>query len=391
MGRIYDLARGTARIEVQGEYPETVLNFCSENGIEFWQTSPKENFCITFTIHSSDYAKLNEQNGKNGCEIKLISSRGGKRVTKKARNRLVICLGALFCVLAVALSSLFIWKIEIDGNSRLSDGEVKRVLRECGVDYGVFWPSVSADEVSNRIQLMEPEIAWISLNIRNSYAHIEIHERIEVPKLVDADSFTDVIADKTGTITSVSALEGKKIVNVGDTVTEGEVLISGTMDSETGDSRYVHARGSIIAQTYYEISAVSPLKENKKTSDKSGKDGFSLLLGKNRIFFSSDSGKDAQSCDKINKLRYASLGNTFTLPVGIIYEPVTKWHTECRGIDVNKTTERLKQNLLKELQRRIEDGTIDEYKFSVSQNDDLLAVTIFAQCTENIAKESVND
>ena len=391
MGRIYDLARGTARIEVQGEYPETVLNFCSENGIEFWQTSPKENFCITFTIYSSDYAELNEQNGKNGCEIKLISSRGGKRVTKKARSRLMICLGALFCVLAVALSSMFIWKIEIDGNSRLSDGEVKRVLRECGVDYGVFWPSVSSDEVSNSIQLMEPEIAWISLNIRNSYAHIEIHERIEVPKLVDADSFTDVIADKTGTITSVSALDGKKLVNVGDTVTEGEVLISGTMDSETGDSRYVHAKGSIIAQTYYEITAVSPLKENKKTSDKSGKDGFSLLLGKNRIFFSSDSGKDAQSCDKINKLRYASLGNTFTLPVGIIYEPVTKWHTECRGIDVNKTTERLKQNLLKELQRRIEDGTIDEYKFSVSQNDDLLAVTIFAQCTENIAKESVND
>lgn len=391
MGRIYDLARGTARIEVQGEHPETVLNFCGENGIEFWQTSPKENFCITFTIHSSDYAKLTEQNGKNGCEIKVISSRGGKRITKKARNRLIICLGAIICILAVAISSMFIWKIEIDGNSRLSDGEVKRVLRECGVDYGVFWPSVSADEVSNNIQLMEPEIAWISLNIRNSYAHIVIHERIEVPELVDADIFTDVIADKTGTITSVSALDGKKLVNVGDTVTEGDVLISGTMDSETGDSRYVHARGSIIAQTYYEITAVSPLKENKKTSDKSGKDGFSLLLGKNRIFFSSDSGKDEQSCDKINKLRYASIGDTFTLPMGLIYEPVTKWHTECCGIDVNKTTERLKQNLLKELQRRIEDGTIDEYKFSVSQNDDLLAVTLIAQCTENIAKESVND
>ena len=35
MGRIYDLACGTARIEVQGEQPETVLNFCIENGIEF--------------------------------------------------------------------------------------------------------------------------------------------------------------------------------------------------------------------------------------------------------------------------------------------------------------------------------------------------------------------
>ena len=79
------------------------------------------------------------------------------------------------------------------------------------------------------------------------------------------------------------------------------------------------------------------------------------------------------------------------MPLGVVYEPVTKCKTELCDIDVNKSAERLRQNLLKELQRRIEDGTIDEYKFSVSQNDGLLVVTLLAECTENIAKESVND
>lgn len=391
MGFIYDLTCGTAKIEVQGEHPETVLNFCSENGIEFWETSPKDNFCISFIIHSADYAKLNEQNGKNGCEIRLLSSRGGKTLGRKIRNRLLILLGAIICIITVSFSSLFIWKIQIEGNDRLSDGEIIRALRECGVDYGVFWPTVSSDEVSNKIGLIEPEISWISLNIRNSYAHVVVHERIEKPEIVDESKFSDVIADKTGTITSVSALDGKKLVNAGDTVTEGDVLISGTMDSETGDDRYVHARGTVIAKTYYEISAVTPLKEYRKISKVNGDDGFSLLFGRNRIIFSSDSGKQEHSCDKINKLRYVSVGDVFTLPLGVVYEPVTKCKTELCDIDVNKSAERLRQNLLKELQRRIEDGTIDEYKFSVSQNDGLLVVTLLAECTENIAKESVND
>ena len=39
MEKLYDLARGTVRLEISGAEPERILNFCAQNGIEFWDLS----------------------------------------------------------------------------------------------------------------------------------------------------------------------------------------------------------------------------------------------------------------------------------------------------------------------------------------------------------------
>ena len=48
MRKLYDLARGVAELEVSGAQPERILNYCSENRIEFWNASPCRDFSITF-------------------------------------------------------------------------------------------------------------------------------------------------------------------------------------------------------------------------------------------------------------------------------------------------------------------------------------------------------
>lgn len=48
MRKLYDLVRGVAELEVSGAQPERILNYCSENGIEFWNASPCRDFSITF-------------------------------------------------------------------------------------------------------------------------------------------------------------------------------------------------------------------------------------------------------------------------------------------------------------------------------------------------------
>ncbi len=78
MEKLYDLARGTVRLEISGAEPEWVLNFCAENGVEFWDTSPKAEFAVQITIHAADYPLLQSQNGKNGIELRLLAARGAK-------------------------------------------------------------------------------------------------------------------------------------------------------------------------------------------------------------------------------------------------------------------------------------------------------------------------
>ena len=53
MRKLYDFVRGVAELEVSGAQPERILNYCAENGIEFWNASPCRDFSITFCVHAS--------------------------------------------------------------------------------------------------------------------------------------------------------------------------------------------------------------------------------------------------------------------------------------------------------------------------------------------------
>ncbi len=384
MEKLYNLARGTVRLEISGAEPERLLNFCAENGIEFWDTSPKNELCVGITVHASDYPKILEQNGKNGCEIRLVGSKGGKNISKAIRRRYAFCIGLGFCIVMLALSSMFVWKIEIVGNEKISDSAILRCLADCGVEYGTFWPALSSDNVRNDFLMLQPDIAWMSVNVHNSCAQIIIHERIEKPDIVDESAYTDISAAKSGIITKLSVLEGSPLVSVGDTVLKGDVIISGTMDSETADSRYVRAMGTAEARTWYEINAQTPLYETVKTEKKHAGTKYSLVFGKNRIKFLTDSRNDSSSCDKINQLEYASIGRAFMLPVGIIKERCVEYETQVQRIDADAAAERLKQTLLSELERQIGGGSITQTNFSVSEDDKMLTVTLRAECIENI-------
>lgn len=391
MRKLYDLARGVTKIEASGAQPERILNYCAENGIEFWNASPCRDFSITFCVHASYADSLLARSGKNGLDVKLISETGGRKLKLGAKRRAVFLLAFVLCVSLAAVSSLFLWRIEISGNDKLSDAEILRKLAECGVDYGAYWPALSSDEIRSRIVSEMPEIAWLSLNVRSSKAEIIVHERIDKPDIVNEKSPCDIIASKSGVIRKMSVLEGESAAIVGNAVAKGDVLVRGLMSSETGDERYVHSMAQVIADTWYEISAQTPLLEARKT-EKSGRNtAFSLVIGKKRINFFSDSRNKCDSCDKINKLKYISLGDVFTLPVGYAVERTTQYETSLLPIDEDKTVGRMKESLKNELQRRIGDGQIVSEEYSVSKTDKVMTVTLRAQCTENIAKEADYD
>lgn len=387
MEKLYDLARGTVRLEISGAEPERILNFCAQNGIEFWDTDPKTDFAMQITIHAADYPLVQSQNGKNGIELRLVAAKGGKNITASMKRRFVLYIGVGVCIVLLTISSLFVWRIDITGNDTISDGVILRALSECGLKNGVFWPALSSDEVRGDMLMKLPDIAWLSVNVHNSCVEVVIHERIAKPDIVNEAEYTDVKAAKSGYITKLSVLEGKALVSIGDTVSRGDTLISGTMDSETAADRQVHAMGSVQARTWYEINAQTPMYESVKTEKGHSKTSLSLVFGKNLIKFSTDSRNNSASCAKINKLRYAALGEAFTLPVGIIKQETTEFTLQKQRIDENAATQRLKQNLLSELKRRIGDGSVSQTSFSVSKTDELLTVTLRAECIENIGVE----
>lgn len=383
--KLFDIARGTVTVEIRGAEPERVLNVMAQKGIAFWDTSPNTDFCIVATVYASDYPKVQEQNGRAGCEVRMLTSSGGRRLLRSAKRRIALLAGLCVCTVALAVSSLFVWSISVTGNEKLSDAELLRALEEAGLSYGTFWVGLDTDTIKSKLLLENEELSWVGINISNSHAELCVHERVEKPELVSEGAPQSIYAAKSGVITKLCVLEGSPAVAPGDTVTQGELLVSGEMLSETAETRYVKAMAQAEARTWYELTAVTPLYEYKKTGEDGSHREISLMLGKNRINFYSDSRNLDASCDKINKIKNLSIGSAFVLPLGIIEGSTVCRETECRRIDSDEAAERMKQRLIEELQAQIGDGEIVSYTCSVSESDELLYLTLRAECLENIA------
>ena len=280
------------------------------------------------------------------------------------------------------ISSLFIWDFDVKGNKNLSSGEILRSLAECGVTEGTFWPGLPVDIIRSDIILKKPEIAWLTVNVSGSKATVLVEERAEKPEIYSESSAADIVASQSGVIRRLSVMNGKPLVSCGQTVMKGDVLVSGAMDSITGETRNVRALADVQAETWYERTAVCRLEEPIKTEKTKIARRFAIKLGKSRINFYFDSGKDIDGCDKITKEYKLGIKGLFTLPVGIITERYICYDYaagEC-------CTARELEDRLKDWLENSIDGKIETISFSHAESGGLLLVTMRAKCLENIAE-----
>lgn len=384
MKRFTEQIRGTARIELCGALPEAALNACAVNGVMLWGMECIDECTIHASVYEDQLSQLRLIAEKTMCELKLISTRGGSKSRKLLKRRLWLLVSAGMVGMLLCVSSLFIWEIDVHGCERVNEGQVLRALDDCGVEAGCFWPGMSADLVRSRMLLALPELNWMTVNVSGSRAVVLISERAEKPEIFDESAPRDIVAGKTGIISRVAVQSGKTVVSRGQAVLEGEMLVSGRVESITNPPRYVCARGQIMADTYYELTAACPEELPLKGEKKSARKKFALKIGKNRINLYFGSGNDIDGCDKIIKEYNLGIKGLFASPISLISQELVL--REQSGIFYCDEAA-MKARLCEYLNNSI-DGEILSKGYSVTREGGVVYVTMTAHCLEDIAKIS---
>ena len=109
--------------------------------------------------------------------------------------------------------------------------------------------------VAAKARLYDERIAWISLERRGATLIAKVTEhQLRVPT-VDPAVPCDVVAVKDGVVLSAEVYEGYGLVQPGQAVSAGDVLIQGEFFPDTNEEVLeplrVHARGRILANVYY--------------------------------------------------------------------------------------------------------------------------------------------
>ena len=376
------MGKGRVRVEVVGAFPESLLNASALSALELWELECADEYTLRFCVYEADLPLLESIAKKCMCELKIINSTGGSRNKAFLKNHIWLLVLALFILALLCASTLFIWDIDVRGCENLTEGEVLRALAECGVDCGSYWPNLSTDLIRSDMLTALPELAWMTVNVSSSRALVLVSERQEKPEIYIESDGADIVSSGTGIVKKLSVLNGQPQVGIGQAVTEGETLISGTMDSITAAPRNIRAQGAVYADTWREMTAVCPAEMQLKTPHGRTKHRLAIKFGKNRVNFYFSSGNTVDGCDKIIHNYKIGAEGLFALPVTFVVEELRPYKLESAAYsDAEGMADRLQKQLASSVT-----GEILSSSVTVGAGKGLTVVTLRAACVENIAE-----
>jgi len=325
---------------------------------------------------------------KAKCRVRLLKKAGLPFLFNKYRRRKAFFAGAaLFTALIFILSS-FVWSIEITGNKKLQISELEKALARSGVRTGMLKYKVDTDEAVTNMMLDVEELGWISIVVKGTKVKVEVRERSEMPVVIPRHIPCDVVASKDGMIKRVIAEEGIEAVAVGDTVKQGQVLISGNipLKGDNAGSRLVHAMGTVLARTWYEAEApvITSQIERLKTGKVINNHSLVLFSWKLDILHRKNKFKTYSVSEIRKKL---SIGENIVFPI----EWVTVKYIEEKLVDATINEQIAKNEAVEAAYKKVmakipgDAEIVDKSVSFVRDENEVVTARVIIECIEDIA------
>ena len=252
--------RGFLLVRLQGYSPERFLNLCSNHNILIWNLSNQRDF-YEFYISIAGYRKLKPLLKKTKTKIIILKRIGFPFFLYRYRKRKLFFAGIAASIGFLIYLTTFIWLIDINGNSLITDDAILTFLKEEHASFGSKKNKIDCAGLEEALRTKYDNIIWASVRLNGTKMTIDIQENLITKE--DAgeekampDGAYDLTAEKGGTVTSIITRNGTPLVKSGSKVKKGDILVGSRLDifndsGEIMDYQYVTADADILAQTKY--------------------------------------------------------------------------------------------------------------------------------------------
>ncbi|MGI5962634.1 MAG: sporulation protein YqfD [Lawsonibacter sp.] len=392
MKRLIHFLQGIAALTVTGPFPERLINLCAQEGVEFWGVSWENEHILHLTVRRGDLNRLRQLAQRVDCEVNVGTRKGLPDFLLRFRTRYAFLVGMALSLCAVGILSRFVLTVEVIGNERVPTAVILSQLRQLGVRPGVYAPSIDRQQVAQEALLELKDLSWMAINLYGTRLEVLVRETVKEPERIDESGYYDVRAEAGGLVLHVEAEQGDALVQEGDTILEGEILISGTVTMEPPlysdlPERYyqTHARGRVWARTWRTLTAGIPIQAEKKAYTGEKKSVWSLEFASSRV---SLWGKEQPGWEKETQIWSAVLPGGVELPLTLRRDTFSAYHLTQAELNLEAAEQLLEEELEKKLRQMIgEDGQIEALNYTTLQNEAFLQVTLQAECVEEIGME----
>ena len=381
---------GSVSMEITSADVAGMLTALHERSIPLEHVQFRDELCCSFSIQRQHVKRVRSIIEKRGETGKIIGHQGIHWQIRSLLRRPILIGGILLIILLTTFIPTRIFFFQVVGNTSIPDRKILEVAMECGLEFGTSRQNIRSEKLKNQLLSSIPELEWVGINTSGCVATISVRERQCSSENEQPKGVSSIVAARDGIIQELTVTGGTAACKTGQAVKTGQILISGYTDCGL-TVRAERARGEVYAQTMREISCMMPLNAVIRGERVSEKQKISIIIGKNRINLSQDSGILDTGCVKMYKEYYVTLPGGFALPIAFVTETYI-YYEDSQSVMVGDLQEtQLPQLAQSHLCAQMIAGRILNAQVDISRQEDALLLKGKFECLEMIGQERLEE
>lgn len=241
---------------VVNENSNKFLNYLIYNKI-YYDSLNKYNEYFVLDVSYDDYLYIRR---RYKCHI--VKYYGKKNIVNIYENNKYVLLSLIISFMLLFLLCNTIFDIKINSDNKDIINIINNSLSDNGI--GVYKRKVSFDKLNSiKNKILEDNkdtLEWIEIREKGCIYYIDVTPRVKSNNNVDNSLPSDIVAEKDGVIKHIVVHRGNKVIDNGDYVKKGDILISGNIIKNENVIDKVHSEGVIYAETWKTVNISIPFK-----------------------------------------------------------------------------------------------------------------------------------
>lgn len=350
---IFNYIIGYIRISIEGYYIERFINICRNEKITIWNLKRDKNVKLELNIAIKDLKRVAKIAKQTKCKMKITRKKGLPFIFNKYKKRKLFFVFLIVIIIILAISSNFIWNIQIIEEDKQNIQNLYQDVVDSGLQIGTMKSKINTKDIINKIRLKRDDIAWIGIELKGTNAIVRTVKATAKPDIVNDKDYCNIVSDKQGIITKISAQNGTIAVKVGDTVNVGTTLINGWMEGKYTGIRYVHAKGEIQAKVWHTKSKKIQYNTTERTETGNIENKYQIKINNFKINLSKRLSK-FKIYDTIVEENKFKIFSDFYLPISLIKTTNKEVKEEQKKYEIEEAKNLGIQQLQDELENEIE-------------------------------------
>ena len=249
---IFNYIIGYIRISIEGYYIERFINICRNNKIAIWNLKRDKNVKLELNVGIKDLKRVAKIVKKTKCKMRITKKKGLPFLFNRYKKRKLFFAFLIVIIIILAISSNFIWNIQIVEEDKDTMENLYQDVIDSGLTIGTMKSKINTKDIINKVRLKRDDIAWMGIELKGTNAIVKVVKATAKPDIIDDEDYCNIVSDKQGIITKISAQNGT-------------IAVNGWMEGKYTGIRYVHAKGEIQAKVWHTKSKKIPYNFTERT------------------------------------------------------------------------------------------------------------------------------